>query len=107
MNEEHPKTLASAIKIGAPVGLDSAAGPVQTSIALFDTAVTYAYVGNGPQSFGKMLPDSLFNLTIGVLVLGRKAREHSHDAHGDEAHPRPIVGFVAALYNRFTTERLA
>src|SRR5512143_1998542 len=38
----------------------------------------------------------LFNLTIGVRVLGRGAREHAHDDHGHGAHPSPIVGLVAA-----------
>jgi len=38
----------------------------------------------------------LFNLTIGVRVLGRKGTEHPHDGHGHEAHPSPIVGLVAA-----------
>jgi len=40
----------------------------------------------------------LFNFTIGVRVLGRKAGGPGHDDHGQEAHhaPSPIVSFVAA-----------
>ena len=40
----------------------------------------------------------LFNFTIGVRVLGRKAGEHGHDDHGHGAHhaPSPLIGFVAA-----------
>ena len=36
----------------------------------------------------------LFNLTIGVRVLGQKGGGHGHEAHPD-AHPSPIVGLVA------------
>jgi NADH-quinone oxidoreductase subunit L len=38
----------------------------------------------------------VFNLTVGVLVLGRKPGEHSHDDHAPAAPPSPIVGLVAA-----------
>jgi NADH-quinone oxidoreductase subunit L len=38
----------------------------------------------------------LFNLTIGVRVLGRRKGHDSHDDHGHEAHPSPAVGLVAA-----------
>jgi NADH-quinone oxidoreductase subunit L len=41
----------------------------------------------------------LFNFTIGVRVLGRKAGGHGHDDHGGHgAHhaPSPVVGLVAA-----------
>jgi NADH-quinone oxidoreductase subunit L len=37
----------------------------------------------------------LFNLTIGVRVLGRRKAHDSHD-HGPGAHPSPVVGLVAA-----------
>jgi NADH-quinone oxidoreductase subunit L len=37
----------------------------------------------------------VFNLTVGVLVLGRKPGEHSHDDHAHAAPPSPIVGLVA------------
>src|SRR5512139_4085926 len=40
----------------------------------------------------------LFNFTIGVRVLGRRAGGHGHDDHGHGAHhaPSPIIGLVAA-----------
>ena len=41
----------------------------------------------------------LFNFTIGVRVLGRKAGGHGHDDHGSHgAHhaPSPLIGLVAA-----------
>jgi len=38
----------------------------------------------------------LFNLTIGVRVLGRKAPEEGHDDHGHAAEPHPVIGLVAA-----------
>jgi NADH-quinone oxidoreductase subunit L len=42
----------------------------------------------------------LFNLTVGVRVLGRKAARHGHDAHGgshgdSHAAPHPLIGLVA------------
>ena len=39
----------------------------------------------------------LFNFTIGVRVLGRKAGGHGHDDHGHGAHraPSPLIGLVA------------
>src|SRR5512136_1364346 len=39
----------------------------------------------------------LFNLTIGVRVLGRRGEGRAHDDHGGHgARPSPIVGLVAA-----------
>jgi NADH-quinone oxidoreductase subunit L len=41
----------------------------------------------------------LFNLTIGVRVLGRRPKGHGHDAqggHGGHPAPSPIVGLVSA-----------
>ncbi len=39
----------------------------------------------------------LFNLTVGVRVLGRRVAGHGHDEHGGGAHaPSPIIGLVGA-----------
>jgi NADH-quinone oxidoreductase subunit L len=39
----------------------------------------------------------LFNFTVGVRVLGRKAGGHGHDDHGGANHaPSPLIGLVAA-----------
>ncbi len=51
--------------------------------------------GGGPMKYLALIPlfpllGFLFNFTIGVRVLGRKASGHGHDAHGGghDAAPR-------------------
>jgi hypothetical protein len=39
----------------------------------------------------------LFNFTVGVRLLGRKAGGHGHDDHGGAHHAQsPLIGLVAA-----------
>jgi len=53
--------------IGANVGLNTAGGPIQTTgLNTFSKMANYKYVGAGGQSTGPLLPDSVYNLTIGA-----------------------------------------
>ncbi len=80
----------ATIKVGAAAGLDSAAGPIQTGRALLDTLANYSYVGTGVQFFGKMLPDSINNLTIGASSIDTVAMI----AHDTLFFPRKVKGVL-------------